>query len=89
MNFYDFGIDLNEFEMKICKKVIFGSFWKKFIFGNFDLRGVFSELQKIHAFSEGVVDFQSFKMSSRSPKNDFVWPSKRSEQIVVQKSYFY
>ena len=49
--FYDFGIALKEFEMKICKKVIFGSFWKKLIFGSFDRRGVFWELRKIRAFS--------------------------------------
>ena len=49
-------------------------FWKKFIFSSFHLWGVFWELRKIRAFfGEGyfwkiVSDFQSFKMSSRSPK---------------------
>ena len=51
LKFYDFGIVLKEFEMKICKKVVFGSIWKKLIFGSFDLRGVFLELRKIGAFS--------------------------------------
>ena len=35
-----------------------------------------------------VANFQSYKTSSRLPKKDFVWPSKRSQQIAVQKSYF-
>ena len=35
-----------------------------------------------------VVDFQSFKKTSRLPKTDFVWLSKRSKQVAVQKSYF-
>ena len=35
-----------------------------------------------------VADFQSFKMSSRLPKIDFVCPSKRSKQVAVQKFYF-
>ena len=46
-----FMIALKEFEMKICKKVVFGSIWKKLIFGSFDLQGVFWELQKIRMFS--------------------------------------
>ena len=49
--FFDFGIALKEFEIKICNKVIFGSFWKKLIFGSFDFRGVFWELQKNCTFS--------------------------------------
>ena len=51
LKFYDFGIALKEFEMKICKNVVFGSIWKKLIFGNFDLQKVFCELQKLCAFS--------------------------------------
>ena len=51
LKFYDLGIALKQFEMKICKKVVFGSIWKKVIFGSFDFRGVFWELQKIRAFS--------------------------------------
>ena len=71
---------LKEFEMKICKKVIFGLFWKKLIFGNFDLRGVFWELRRIPAFLEMAI--------SEKIVADFVWPSKRSQQGAVQKSYF-
>ena len=48
--FYEFGIALKEFEMKICKNVVFGSIWKKLIFDSFDLREVFLELRKIRAF---------------------------------------
>ena len=59
-------IALKEFEMKICKKVVFGTIWKKLIFDSFDLRGVFWELKKIVRFLENaisrkiVADFQSF-----------------------------
>ena len=74
LNFDGFGIALKEFEMKICKKVIFGSFWKKFIFGNFDFRGVFWLLQKSVCFLEKaisrkiVASFQSFKQAQDHPK---------------------
>ena len=45
---------MEEFEIKICKKVIFGSFWK-FIFDSFDLSGVFWELKKIMRFLEKAI----------------------------------
>ena len=35
-----------------------------------------------------VANFKSFKMNLKSPKTDFVWPSKYSQQVAVQKSYF-
>ena len=54
-------------------------------FGNYKI--LVSFLEK--AISGKILsDFQSYKMSSRSPKTNFVWPSKRSQQITVQKSYF-
>ena len=34
-------------------------------------------------FGNIVVDFQSFKTSLKTPKTDFVWPSKRAEQVAV------
>ena len=93
LKFYDFRIALKEFEMKICKKVIFGSFGRSLFLAILTSEGYFGNYKKFVHFMEKaiygkiVADFQSFKTSSRSPKTDFVWPSKHSEQ-VVQKSYF-
>ena len=53
------------------------SFWKKFIFGILTSEGYFGNYKKLVHFLEKaisgkiVVDFQSFKTSSRSPKTNF------------------
>ena len=74
-----------------------GHFWiilEEVYFYSFDLWRVFWELQKFMRFMEKaisekiVADFQSFKRSSRSAKTDFIWCSKRSQQVIIQKSYF-
>ena len=80
--------------MKIYKKVIFGSFGRSLFLTVLTFEGYFGNYKKFMCFleksisSKVVAYFQSFKTSLRSPKTDFVLPSKRSEQVVVQKSYF-
>ena len=55
LNFYDFGIALKECEMKIYKKVVFGSIWKKLIFGSFDLEGYFGNYEKFMHFVKKAI----------------------------------
>ena len=90
-NFDGFGINLKEFLMKICKKINFG---RSLFFAVLTFEGYFGNYKiSVHFLEKAisgkiVTDFQSFKKSSKSPKTDFVWPFKRSQEIVVQKSYF-
>ena len=76
--FYDFRIALKEIEMKICKKMIFGSFWKNLILAVLTFEGYFRNYEKFVHFLEKaifgkiVADFHSFKKNLRSPKTDFV-----------------
>ena len=64
-NFDGFGIALKEFEMKICKKVIFGSSFLAVLtseeyFGNYKK---FRHFLEKDIFEKIVVDFQNFKTS--------------------------
>ena len=53
-NFDGFGA-LKEFEKKICKKVIFGSFWKKFILAVLTSKGYFGNYEKSVHFLEKAI----------------------------------
>ena len=77
--------------MKICKKI---NFEKSLFLAVLTSEGYFGNYEKLVHFFEKpifgkiVANFQSFKTSLRLPKTDFGCPSKRSEQVAIQKSYF-
>ena len=85
-NFDSFGIALKEFLMKICKKINFGRSLFLVVLTSNEYFENYEKLMRFleKAISEKIVtDFQIFKTSLRTPKTDFVWPSKRVEQVVV------
>ena len=66
-----------------------GHFGRSLFFAILTSEGYFWNYKKIVHFLEKaisgkiVVDFQSFKTNLWTAKTEFVWPSKRAEQVAV------